>query len=216
MFSPSFNCGERFEKNNLKILHTHSSKAGILGRIAARLAGVPIVIHTFHGFGFNDQQKPWIRSFFIWLERKIAPLATKLVFVSKSNEDEAQALKIGRPDQYVLIRSGVPLAARIAETAKQTNRNSVRSTLHIPLDAQLVTTIGAFKPQKNLADFVRMAALTAKTNPKVHFLIIGDGAQREDLQKLAREQNVLTRLTMPGWREDARGVVGRVRRFRPF
>ncbi len=196
-----FQLWNALRKEKPDILHTHSSKAGILGRIAARLANVPIVIHTFHGFGFNDQQKPRTRSFFVWLERKIAPFATKLVFVSKSNQEEARALQIGCPDQYVLIRSGVPLA-RIAETASRTNRNAIRVALNIPVEAPLVTTVGAFKPQKNLADFIRMAAAVVQKSPTTNFLIIGDGAQRKALEGLAREHNLTERLKMPGWRED--------------
>jgi glycosyltransferase involved in cell wall biosynthesis len=184
-----------------RILHTHSSKAGILGRIAARLAGVPIVIHTFHGFGFNDQQAPWTRAFFIWLERRIAPLAAKLIFVSQSNLEEARELGIGVPAQHMLIRSGVPLAA-IAKIAQQTDRLVVRAKLGIKPDAKLITTIGPFKPQKNLVDFIRMGSAVAAKLPQAHFLMIGDGAQREILQRLALELRIADRLSMPGWRED--------------
>jgi glycosyltransferase involved in cell wall biosynthesis len=196
-----FQLWRALRKERPSILHTHSSKAGIVGRIAARLAGVPVVIHTFHGFGFNDQQKPWTRAFFIWLERKMAPLANKLVFVSQSNQDEAQALGIGAPTQYSLIRSGVPLR-RIAEIAAQTDRNDVRGALNIAAEAVLITTIGAFKPQKNLTDFIRMAAHVSQDVTNAHFLIIGDGAQRPLLQSLAEKLGIASRITMPGWRED--------------
>ncbi len=69
------------KKENFTIVHTHSSKAGILGRWAARLAGVPVIIHTVHGWSFNDYQNPALRKFFIWLERLTANITTKIIAV---------------------------------------------------------------------------------------------------------------------------------------
>src|SRR5438552_2611359 len=71
------------------IVHTHSSKAGILGRVAAYLAGVPVIIHTFHGFGFTPEQSAPVRTFYVLLEKICARLSTHLIFVSKDNEEEA-------------------------------------------------------------------------------------------------------------------------------
>src|SRR5262245_11709889 len=70
-----------FRRERPKIVHTHSSKAGILGRWAARLAGVPLIFHTAHGFGFNDFQRPAVRRLYIWLERITGKITTKLFIV---------------------------------------------------------------------------------------------------------------------------------------
>ena len=66
-----------FRRERPDIVHTHTAKAGILGRVAARLAGVPIIFHTYHGFGFNDFQRPAIRNFYISMERLTARITTK-------------------------------------------------------------------------------------------------------------------------------------------
>jgi glycosyltransferase involved in cell wall biosynthesis len=183
------------------ILHTHSSKAGILGRLAGRLAGVPILVHTFHGFGFNDRQKPWTRRLFVSLERWIAPWTTKLIFVSESNIETAKRTKIGRESQYELIRSGVPLN-KLRATALTTDPSALREELGISAESTLVTTIGAFKPQKNLDDFLLFAKQVRSLVPTTTFLIIGDGALRPALQRKTKELDLEKHVLMPGWRRD--------------
>ena len=91
------------------VVHTHSSKAGIVGRIAARLAGVPVVVHTAHGWGFHPHQHPLVRGLYVQLERWCAPLCSRLVVVGDPDRLAGLALGIGRPEQYVLIRSGIEL-----------------------------------------------------------------------------------------------------------
>ncbi|MFI5390581.1 MAG: glycosyltransferase family 4 protein [Bacteriovoracales bacterium] len=191
----------RLKKIQPLILHTHSSKAGILGRIAGNLAGVPIIIHTFHGFGFNDQQKPWTKWLFILLERLTAKVSTKLLFVSVANMTQAKELKIGRPEQYALIRSGVALQS-IRKRAGAVSMTDLKKKLMIPPDANLITTIGAFKPQKNLLDFIQVAQSISKKSSETHFLIIGDGEMRVVIEKLIAELNLETKVHLLGWRED--------------
>jgi len=83
---------ERFD-----VVHTHSSKAGIVGRIAARLAGVPVIVHTVHGWGFNPHQPRHVHALYVVLERFCAPFAAALVVVGSPNRTEGEALHIGRP-----------------------------------------------------------------------------------------------------------------------
>src|SRR5207248_973987 len=100
---------EIFKREKADIVHTHSSKAGILGRIAARRAKVPNIIHSIHGFGFNPYQKFFIRKLFIFLEIVIAKFTDVLIAVSQNNIEEGLKLGIGRREQYALIRSGVDI-----------------------------------------------------------------------------------------------------------
>lgn len=183
------------------ILHTHSSKAGIVGRIAGHWAGVPVIIHTFHGFGFNDQQKPWTRALFVALERLTARLSTKLIFVSESNRDEAQQKKIGTPSQYYVIRSGVPLKS-IKDRAAAADVHKVREELGVPPDAELITTVGPFKPQKNLTDFINVAHAVVKKHPKSYFVAIGDGELRPKLESQIKALGLGGRVLLPGWKEN--------------
>jgi glycosyltransferase involved in cell wall biosynthesis len=196
-----FDLYRQFKKMRPTVLHTHSSKAGIVGRIAGRLARVPVIIHTFHGFGFNDQQKPWVKAFYVALERFTARLSTKLIFVSESNREEALQKKIGDPSQYLVIRSGVPLKT-IKERAANADADKVRTELGVPRDVQLITTVGPFKPQKNLMDFIRVAKIVTAAHPKSCFVAIGDGELRPQLEAQIKALGLEGRVFLPGWKEN--------------
>jgi glycosyltransferase involved in cell wall biosynthesis len=191
------------------IVHTHSSKAGILGRWAARWAGVPFIVHTFHGFGFHPGQWPLVFRHFVWLERTAAQFTDVLVAVSKANWEEGLSRRIGRASQYRLIRSGVSLPVFY----------SIRPVLASPpelnlrTEHKLVTTIGPMKPQKNLEDFLEAAAVVAARFPEALFLIIGDGPGRPGLERLARRLGIADKVLMPGWRRDIADIFARTQVF---
>lgn len=186
-------------RERVDILHTHSSKAGILGRLAARRAGTPVVIHTVHGWGFHDYQ-PWpVRRLYIGLERRVAPSTDLLIAVSRENVARGLANGIGRRDQYRVIRSGI-----IPEEFSRPRRGraTVRRSLGIPAAAPLVITVGNFKPQKAPLDFVRAAAIVARSVPEAWFLMAGDGELKSAARTLAGELGIADRLLTPGWRRD--------------
>jgi len=183
------------------ILHTHSSKAGIVGRLAGWLARIPVIVHTYHGFGFNKEQNFLIRNLFIVLEKLTAPLSHKLIFVSSSNMKTATELKIGKPAQYLLIHSGVSLQ-NLKKRAVQSDRKSIRKQFQIPEDHKVVLTVGPHKPQKNLMDFIHVGRDLFKKKNNVTFLIIGDGEQRPQLEALVNKFNLKHIIIMPGWRQD--------------
>jgi glycosyltransferase involved in cell wall biosynthesis len=187
------------------ILHTHSSKAGIVGRIAGWLARVPLIIHTYHGFGFNEEQISFIRTFFVGLEKLTAPLAQKLIFVSQSNLNEARSRNIGHPDQYKLIRSGIQLGGFF-----RNQDPAVRDTLRLAwgIGAEpVITTIGPFKPQKNLIDFLDVCSRLAVQYPTLKAYVVGDGEERSKLEAFLQTRNLLDRVTLLGWRRDVADIL---------
>ena len=95
------------KKNRITVVHTHSSKASILGRLAARAAGVKIIVHSVHGWPFNDTQPNFKRKFFIALERFAARFTGALIVVSQHDLDVGLSLRIGAIKQYFLIRYGI-------------------------------------------------------------------------------------------------------------
>lgn len=151
------------------LIHTHSAKAGILGRFAARRVGVP-AIHTFHGFAFErDDRSAWLYQL---LERRAAEVSDRLVFVSKANQEEAKARRIGDPSKYLLIRSGVKLAdfpARIE--SKEKKKQSIGARMHHPL----IVMVGNYKRQKRPMDFLDVAKRVTGKSPEVNFAFIGNG-----------------------------------------
>jgi glycosyltransferase involved in cell wall biosynthesis len=187
------------------IVHTHSSKAGVLGRIAAVLTGVPAVVHTVHGFGFTPAQPPWIRQSYILLERLLARRTTALVFVSQANRLEALSKSIGRSSQAHVIRAAVPLRDYFSVAR---SRESPAGLSLSPTD-KVVTTIGPFKPQKNLLDFVRAAVVVAARRSDVRFLIVGDGAGRPVLEREIQRAGLTKRFVLAGWRHDIPAILAR-------
>ena len=181
------------------VVHTHSSKAGILGRLAAAAAGVPAVVHTFHGFGFHPRQNFLKRGLYILLEKVCAGLSDALVFVSRSNMETARAAGIGDPAKYRLIRSGVKLSSYPAKI----DRNAVRAALGLAPDSLVVLSIGNAKPQKNPGHFLAAAARLAAARPAARFVFVGGGEQLEELRAQARERGLERTCLFTGWREDS-------------
>jgi glycosyltransferase involved in cell wall biosynthesis len=186
-------------KEKPQIVHTHSSKAGILGRFAAWFAGVPVIIHTYHGFGFNERQIWPVRMIYILIERAAARISGKLVAVSQDNIEKALANKIVKREQFVLIRSGIEVG-RFAD--HKIDKLKKKRELGIGPDDPVVTTIGPFKPQKNLRDFIDAAGKIAKKYPNCKFLIIGDGELRPDLELQIQGLCLTENLKLLGWRRD--------------
>jgi glycosyltransferase involved in cell wall biosynthesis len=186
------------------IVHTHSSKAGFLGRLAARLAGVPVVIHTIHGFGFNDRQPAPLRSLLVGLERAVAPLTTHFIAVSRANLEEGAALGIVPRGRATLIRSGIRIAEFEAAARDPALRDGggLRRELGLPDGAPLVGMVACLKPQKSPLDFVEVAARVAAAVPGAAFVLAGDGELRGRVQERADALGLRGRLHLLGWRRD--------------
>lgn len=182
------------------IVHTHSSKAGILGRLAARMAGVPRVVHTYHGFGFNDFQPHWVKRFYVALERFCCSLTDAVVFVSRANQDYARECGLGRESRWRLIRSGVDLSAFPARLA---DRAAKKAELQLGRHKPLVVSVGNLKPQKNPLDFVDLAQRVSREVPDCEFLFIGDGPLRRRMEFRIIAGGLSHRFSLPGWRRDA-------------
>ena len=99
-----------FRRGQYDVVHTHSSKAGILARLAARIASVPVVVHTVHGWGFNDRQRPLVRNAYVSLERWCARFTDALITVTPRDAERGLSIGIGQPSLYTTIRSGIDIA----------------------------------------------------------------------------------------------------------
>jgi len=181
------------------IVHTHSSKAGILGRWAARLAGVPIIVHTVHGWGHHDRQHPLVRRFYILLEQITQRITDKLIVVSPLNIEKGLADGIATPEKYITIRSGIEMD-RFQHPARP--REVVRAELGIPLEASVVGTVTRLSPQKAPLDFIEMAAQTVPRQPDVHFVIVGDGPLRAEVEARVAALDLTERVHLTGLRRD--------------
>lgn len=194
-------------KNHIQILHTHSSKAGILGRAAALFTKVKVVIHTVHGWSFNDYQPRVKRLFFIWLERLSARFSDKLIVVSDYDRQKGLDNHIGSENKYSLIRYGVDYAEF---NIKDQN---IREELGINPNDLVVGMVACFKPQKSPQDFIRLAFLTGQNIANVKFILVGDGTLRSRIERLINKFNLRNKIILTGWRNDIPRILSAIDAF---
>ena len=187
-----------FRKERPQVVHTHSSKAGILGRWAAKFARVPVIFHTAHGFGFNDFQRPIVRSFYLWLERLTTLVTTKLVVVSYANAAKGEEHRVFRRRDWVLCRDAISVQEFMQPGPRRTKLNG----WGIPENKVVVGMVACFKPQKAPVDFVDVAAAVLKRTQNVHFVMAGDGELRPDVEKRIQEHQIEGHITLLGWQGD--------------
>jgi glycosyltransferase involved in cell wall biosynthesis len=187
-----------FRRERPGIVHTHSSKAGILARWAARFAGVPVVFHTIHGFSFNDFQHPVVRRIYQWLERATAGISDQLVMVSLANADKGEKLGIFKRNDWILCRAGIDLT-QFTQTAVQ--RRNLKSW-GIPEDRVIVGMVSNFKAQKAPVDFIEVAARVLKHAGTAHFVMAGDGELRPEVEARIRQYGIGGNVTLLGWQTD--------------
>jgi glycosyltransferase involved in cell wall biosynthesis len=181
------------------IVHTHSSKAGILGRWAAWLARTPVIVHTVHGWGHNDRQRATVRALFILLERLSLRITDRLIAVTPLNVSKGITDGIGREDDYIVVRSGIELD-RFGHP--QVNAVEVRASLGISPNAPVVGTVTRLSPQKAPADFIHAAAHINENHPDVRFVIVGDGPLRAEAEELAANLGLTGIIHFTGLRRD--------------
>lgn len=174
------------------VVHTHSAKAGFLGRVAARLAGVPRVVHTPHTFPFEMDVGPLVRGLYLGLERWAARLTDVLVCVCPSQRPQAQAL-VG-PARTVVVENGTAEAPVFdAATAER-----CRSALGFDEGARVAGVIGRLTRQKGQLDFVAAARLVAERMPAARFLLVGDGALRGEIERAVAAAGLAARFVITG------------------
>lgn len=186
-------------RKGFTIVHTHSSKAGILGRIAARLAGVPVIVHTVHGWSFHDHMSPAVRRTYIQLERLCASITDAMIVVAAPDIDKGLKAGIGRREQYRLIRSAIPLDEF---DPGRVDCAAVRRELGLPLDAPVLGNVGRFSPQKNPLEWVKVAGVVGRAIPECRFLLVGDGPLREQVEVALEAEGILERTVLTGLRRD--------------
>ncbi|MCS7231991.1 MAG: glycosyltransferase family 4 protein [Elusimicrobiota bacterium] len=199
---------------NPDIVHTHSSKAGIVGRWAAFFLNFfkkrkIKIIHTFHGFSFSKFHNFFVRNLYIFLEYLTGKISDILIFVSKENMNTAKNLRIGSYKKYVLIRSGIKIKEFYRVSENDGLKIIKKRELNLPLDYRIITTIGPFKPQKNLVDFIRMVKIVTNSLPtyKLKFLIVGDGEQRQFLIDFSKKLKVSEKIYFLSWHKDIKGIM---------
>src|SRR5882724_3466928 len=181
------------------IVHTHTAKAGLLGRIAARLAGVPIIVHTFHGHVLHGYYGPVQNWALRRMEKSLAWLSHRLVTVSEQVKKELIEYGVARADRITVIPLGLDLEPYLHA---ETRRGEFRREMSLSSGARLVGIVGRIFPVKNHALFLESAARIAAAEPAARFVVVGDGMLRFALEQQARELGIADLVLFTGWRSD--------------
>ena len=193
-----------FREERPHIVHTHTSKAGLLGRWAARLAGVPVIIHTPHGHVFWGYFNRWKTAVYIFLERLTATITDRIITLTGQEKKDHLRYHIARENKFTVIHSGVDLS-RFANV--QAHGTEMKKKLGIPKGTFVVGTVGrltAIKGHKYLIEAARKILLT---RPDMTFIFLGDGELMNDLKSQAASSGIYDKVRFLGWREDVAEVM---------
>lgn len=160
-------------QESFSLVHTHSAKAGFVGRLAAGITRMPVVLHTFHSFPYHDFMSRGRRRLYIQLERAARPLTDAFIAVSPRVAREAVEMRLARPGSIEVV----PSAVELDEIPDEQPDPALRRELGLSPGKPVVGTVGRFVFQKAPLDFVEMAARVAKEHPEVQFVMVGDASE---------------------------------------
>lgn len=191
-------------REKFDLVHTHSSKAGILGRWAAWLAGCRAIVHTPHGHVFTGYYGRWLSRLFAYAERVTGRITDVIITLTPKGIDDHLAWRIAPREKFRAVPSGLEL-----ETLSPRNSEGVlaaREALGLPREGRIVGSVGRLDEVKGYDQLIEASALVLRKKADVWFAVAGDGEEREDLLEQARHLGVAHRWRFLGWQEDLNAV----------
>lgn len=186
-------------EGSFDLLHTHSSKAGLIGRLAAATAGGGVrVVHHVHGWSFNTTMPAWKRGIYAALERLASRPGFVLLACSRETAEQGRRHRIGRREDRRVIYCGIDRA----ENLRRRDRAAIRRRLGLAERDVLFLQVGNLKFQKDPLTFARAAVRVGAESHRARFWIAGDGPLREESERIAREGGLGDRFRVLGWRRD--------------
>ena len=188
-------------KYRFDVVHTHSSKTGILGRLAAKSAGIQKIVHTVHGFAFPAAKSRITRGIYQAIETLGGRVTDALICLNETDAGLCrQKLRIPASKVHV-IANGVDL--NLFEPADDADRAALKQeVLGVSVETCVFGMIGRLWPQKNPEMYIRGAAQALSSGNSMHFAVLGDGELRADLEALSVDLGIRDSITFLGWRDD--------------
>lgn len=183
-----------FRERRFDVVHTHSSKAGILGRLAARRAGIPLVVHTVHGQAFHAHETWWRNRLYILAERWAARHCDHIYAVAQAMIEQCVAAAVAPREKYSVVYSGMDMRAFLEARPDP----AVRERLGIPPEAPVIGTIARLFEWKGHEFLVEAAPAVVREFPEVRFLLVGDGVLRDRIQARIRELGLTRNFAFTG------------------
>lgn len=184
-------------KNRIQIIHTHSSKSGIIGRIAAKMAGVPVIIHTVHGWSFHNRTPNKTKMIYKFLEKVTAKITDRLIVVTEKDSEKGIMENIASREKFKIIRSGIDFSKFYKNESKE-----IKDFKNRFKGKKIVATIGRLSEQKNTIDFMKIVKMISRKRDDIHFIVIGDGELREQLEMYIKTNQIENNVTMLGAKDN--------------
>ena len=186
------------------ILHTHTSKAGIIGRLAAICSRVPVRVHTFHGHVFEGYYGRLVSSLIRMVEKILGYFTTRIIAISqKQKEDLVTKYRIAPAHKISVVPLGFDLKKF---EGNGVSKMDIKHKLNLPASKFCVGIIGRLAPIKNHQLFLRVIKRILKKRDDVHFLIVGNGSCYAALYEIAKFENLLPNLSFLSWQKDLKPI----------
>jgi len=188
-------------RRRFDVVHVRTAKAGMIGRLAARLARVPVIIYTAHAFPFHEYLSPWRIRLYALLERVASRLCDVIAVDSECVRARGLACKVATPDHIRVIPMGID-TERFDPAKYLLERGSIRAELGLAPESTVIGAVARFVPDKGLDTLLRAVSILAKKFPQLQCLLIGDGPLREELRNLSARLDLDRRIVFAGYRTD--------------
>ncbi|MDW2075367.1 glycosyltransferase family 4 protein [Vibrio sp. 1863] len=189
-----------FRQHRFDVVHSHSSKTGVIGRLAAKLAGVPMVVHTVHGFAFPAAKNNIEKFIFFAMEWLGTKCSDKIVCLHDADRAIAKNQLGAKDYQLEVLANGVDTTKYAPATSEV--KLAMRKELGIPEDTVIVGMVGRLWKQKNPQAFVDAALRLLSTNVNAHFVLVGDGELKTALEEQVNQAGFSDNVHFLGWRND--------------
>jgi len=193
-----------FRRERFDIVHTHTAKAGVLGRLAAYLARVPAIIHTPHGHNFYGYFPQVMSKVIILIERFIGCFTDKIIALTELERKDLLRFKVVGQERIILIPQGIDLKLN-GDMAKK--RDEIRKEFNIKPEDLLVGMVGRLEPVKGPGYFVEAAKDVARDFSNVRFLLAGEGSLHKKLIRQTQRLGLTEKFIFTGWRQDALDII---------
>jgi glycosyltransferase involved in cell wall biosynthesis len=192
-------------KEKFDVVHTHTSKAGLLGRFAAKFAGSPLVVHTPHGHVFFGYFNPLKTKIFILFEKLANRMTDKIVALTHREKADYISYRTCPEEKITVIHSGVELNKFQEYTLAE--KTKLKKEVGLPEDSFVVGTAGRLVPVKGPEFLIKASQIIIPAHPNTYFLFAGDGPLKEDLQQKANEAGEEKNIVFLGWRDDIEHIL---------
>lgn len=195
-------------KGHYDVVHTHHAKAGMLGRLAARLANVPIIIHGLHGVTFHPNLNPVIRQVYIFLERISEKYTDYFISVGKDLRNKYLKHRVGSPSKYEVIHSGMELD--VFHEASQLSVEYIsrkKEELGLKPNDVVIGKVASLEPRKGHEYVIQAAPRILEKHPEVKFVFVGDGWRYQEIKTMIDSCGLNNQIILTGFRTDIAEVI---------